>query len=222
VESDKEDTDQLVMDLFNKTLGLDIHEAQIDRSHRVGRNDTKNLKKILQPPRDIIVKFISYRVREKVLHARKEAFDLDIHINADLTRQTSELAYLAREARRQHRIVQTMVKEGKVLVRAGHQERLAYVASEADLERYIAENPTYSSATRHNMAPGMPPLPPQWRPLLALLMEATCSGPAHRSTPMLTARFLGQKCGISPRTNKDQSEATICPRTHNTPFHPRT
>ena len=56
-EEDAENTDEIVMNVAKK-LGVDIECSDISRSHRVGRPGSK--------PRPILVKFVSYRMREKL------------------------------------------------------------------------------------------------------------------------------------------------------------
>ncbi|XP_039275102.1 myoneurin-like, partial [Nilaparvata lugens] len=63
-EANKEDTDQLVIDVCKDKLGVNIELQDIDRSHRVGRRLAVAASNTPPPrPRAIIVKFVSYRQR---------------------------------------------------------------------------------------------------------------------------------------------------------------
>ena len=73
-ENEPEDTDKLVMDLFTNRPGINLGIQDIDRSHRLGPS-----VRILAPRTDqntvnvrpIIVKFVSYRVRQFVMKSRR-------------------------------------------------------------------------------------------------------------------------------------------------------
>ena len=62
-ETEQENTDDIVLEAF-RAIGVDIQLTEIDRSHHVGspRGSADSDSK----PRDIIVKFTSYRSRTKV------------------------------------------------------------------------------------------------------------------------------------------------------------
>ena len=91
VEQEDEDTDELLLHLFNEELGVDVDEADIGRSHRVGRP----VRGAAEQRRPIIVRFLSYRVRAKVFKARFKLKSRNIFVNEDLTRKRDTLAYKA-------------------------------------------------------------------------------------------------------------------------------
>lgn len=84
-------TDDLVLDIA-AALDVPMDMWEIDRSHRVGKATKRN--------RDILVKFVSYRSRQKLYSRRKELRDNDattgVFINEDLTQSRSKLLYNAR------------------------------------------------------------------------------------------------------------------------------
>lgn len=85
IEEDKEEnTDDIIINLVNKQLKVDMNVNSIDRSHRTGQRklEVNTSKK----PRPIIVKFTSYRERQKVLQNRKMLKGSGIVIREDLTR----------------------------------------------------------------------------------------------------------------------------------------
>ena len=85
VESDGENTSELVMELARNNLQVNIEQSDIDRSHRIGRSHERG------HPRDIIVKFTSYRVRDMVIKNRKKLKGTKIVIKEDLTRANHNL-----------------------------------------------------------------------------------------------------------------------------------
>ena len=99
-----------------QTMSL-MYKDEIDRSHRVGKtSDSK-------PTRDIIVRFVSYRNRQKVLKRRKtmvshnRAMHTSFSMYEDLTRKRSELAFMARKSKRDGIIKDTWTFDGKVFMK---------------------------------------------------------------------------------------------------------
>ncbi|WAR07752.1 hypothetical protein MAR_017710 [Mya arenaria] len=90
-ESNKEDTDDYVL-TFCAKLGVSMDKCDIDRSHRTGKQN--------KGPRDIMVKFATYRALERLYKSRALAKDKgykNIFVNEDLTRERSRLLFLARQ-----------------------------------------------------------------------------------------------------------------------------
>ncbi|XP_052787308.1 uncharacterized protein LOC128222373 [Mya arenaria] len=113
-ETTSENTDDIVLGISNAvSSGLLIEE--IDRSHRVGpvRNDKK--------PRDIIVKFVSYRSRQKLYQRRsalKKSSELSyVYVNEDLTRKRSSLLYEARRHAKTGSLSGAWSSDGNVLIK---------------------------------------------------------------------------------------------------------
>ena len=130
-EMPDESTDDLILNLSTE-FGLSIKRDEISRSHRVG-------KPIPGKPRPILVKFISYRSRQKLFEGRKQITERYpyIRVNEDLTKATKDLAYKARELRRQGRLQDTWVHEGKVFVRTYEGGQAAVVSNECELTRHL-------------------------------------------------------------------------------------
>ena len=85
-------TDKIVLDMC-KDIGLSLTDSDIDRSHWVGKPN--GLK-----PRQIIVKFTSYRSRQQVYKARSRLKASDyknVYINENLTKIRIKLLYDARQ-----------------------------------------------------------------------------------------------------------------------------
>lgn len=82
-EESTENTEAKVCDLIKSNLTIDIHPNLIDRCHRVGK-PSKNA-------RPIIVKFTSYKTRERIIKSRKLLKGTKISIKEDLTHSRYEL-----------------------------------------------------------------------------------------------------------------------------------
>ena len=99
-----------------KLWGRKLNPEDISRSHRVGQpvNDGK--------PRPVLVKFTSYRARQKLFLKRSKlkgakGVNANVYINEDLCKARADLAYKARTARRQKLIADTWVFDGEVFVK---------------------------------------------------------------------------------------------------------
>ena len=153
-----ENTDQLVLNLARE-FNLDIQAHDISRSHRVGPPNSRN-------PRPILVAFIGYRPRERFLGARRSINSKyrNIHINEDLTKQTSDLAYRARCVRRSNQIHDTWVRDGKVFVKLHQFSNPFVLRDESHLHDNVG-NPqpqlSFAGAVgRPQIQQSHPPLPP--------------------------------------------------------------
>ena len=71
-----EDTDETAIQIFKDCLGVDVTKVCIDRSHRLGSANEKS---------PIIVKFLSYNLRNLVFQNKKKLKDLGIVITEVLT-----------------------------------------------------------------------------------------------------------------------------------------
>ena len=139
-ESPDEDTDDMLLQLFNDRMGLRINPFEISRSHRVGKENASG--------RPILVKFISYRTREKIMKKRSDVWNQGVKIVEDLTRSTSSLAFQARDAKRNGRLSETWVFDGKVFVKAATRTRATVVNDQDDLDQYLSNHPTYGNAAQ--------------------------------------------------------------------------
>lgn len=59
-ETNTVNTDEIVLRMASD-IGTDLHISEIDRSHRVGKPDSNRTR-----PREVLVKFTSYRARQKL------------------------------------------------------------------------------------------------------------------------------------------------------------
>jgi hypothetical protein len=140
-ESNSEDIVEKTLDLFNSTMDLDVSPEQIDRLHRVGkRSDEK--------ARSILVKFATYRTRNKVMRNRTllknvpqpQATDQGqtrIFINEDLTKYRSNLLYQARQLKKRDKIKDCWSWDGTILVK-NNAGKIIAVRTTADLQKEAA------------------------------------------------------------------------------------
>ena len=111
-ENTSENTDVLVIDL-SRAIGAEISLDDIERSHRVGKPKVGR-------PRDIIVKFVSYRTRRLVYGARTKTKDCGytgVFINEDLTISRNKLLLKARKVVKSKVLRSSWSSDGTVLVR---------------------------------------------------------------------------------------------------------
>ena len=86
-ERENENTNETIISLCDKKLGIKLSERDIDRSHRVGPSKEKK-------SRGVIVKFTNYQARDQIYKKRKllrTSQDGAIYIHESLTRLRSEL-----------------------------------------------------------------------------------------------------------------------------------
>ena len=132
-ENQDESTDDLVL-AMSRAVGADISINEIDRSHRVGPRRNKDGTSASKP-RDIIVKFISYRSRQKLFRKRGAAKSCGYagkFINEDLTKTRSLILYKCRELKRQGRVQDAWSMDGKILVK-DRSGKIRPVMGEGDL-----------------------------------------------------------------------------------------
>lgn len=131
-ELDGEDTDSVIK-AVGKAVGVELTDAMLDRSHRVGRRpgpgDTYS--------RAIICKFASYRFKSALMRSKKTLAKTDakkilpdrawaaartptqVFINDDLTQVRSELAAKARKLKKDKKFEETWVRDGTIFVKRG-------------------------------------------------------------------------------------------------------
>ena len=108
-ESAQESTDALVCKLAEEKLGIKVTPDEIDRSHRVSSPSSNTQQK----PRQIIVKFCSYRTRSSLMKARSKLKGTNIYLNEDLTKENQALYYAARH---NSKVKQSWTIDGRIFV----------------------------------------------------------------------------------------------------------
>ena len=139
-ETDEESTDAIMLAIASE-CNTTIDLSDIDRSHRLGkpRSDPSvpaNKKNI---PRDIIVKFTSYRSRSRVFQSKKKLENNSVfpktYINEDLTKTRSELLYKARKMKNSGRLKSAFSRDGRIFV-LDTNERRHLVTSVKDMDSF--------------------------------------------------------------------------------------
>ncbi|MES9879442.1 MAG: hypothetical protein ABW185_00995 [Sedimenticola sp.] len=112
-ESIGEDTDAVMMGIFD-----DMHSgvvlSDVDRSHRIGKPKSGG------KGREIIVKFATYRARQKVIRKRtilKTCGHTGVYVNEDLTKYRAELLYEARQLVKAKKIAGAWSSDGTILIK---------------------------------------------------------------------------------------------------------
>ena len=145
-EKKGENTDKLVLKVINELVlpvtGQSLSLDKIGRTHRVG-NFSSDPKKP-QRPRDIIVRFISYRDRALVYsnkrnlktHNDNPETKSKLYINEALTVPRANLFRKTRELLKSKIIASCWTIDGKILVKT-HQEKTVHIKVESDLEQFL-------------------------------------------------------------------------------------
>ena len=60
-EGNQENTDDLALEIFREKLDIELTQRDLDRTHRIGKNDKRSNR-----PRPVIVRFILYNDRKKL------------------------------------------------------------------------------------------------------------------------------------------------------------
>ena len=147
-ENDGENTDNIILTISD-ALGADLDNRDICRSHRVGDKS--------KGPRNIIVKFVSYNAKQKLMSKRKdlgttptdqlfEGIDwlpdnVSISVNDDLTKRRAILAYEARKAKRDDKIKDTWVSNGKIMIKLNNDDRKT-IRNKDELDEFISQTPS--------------------------------------------------------------------------------
>ena len=136
-ETPDECTDHIVMEVARQA-SVDITPNDIDRSHRVNRVNVDPAVPDTRP-REIIVKFTSYRSRTLFIKGRKHLRESksSIFLNEDLTKPRKTLLYECRQLKKDTNssISQTWSRDGKIFVK-DNRDRTSRIMRPFDLEKF--------------------------------------------------------------------------------------
>ena len=135
-ETDGESVDNKVMEIAN-ALGTDILLEEIDRSHRLGKQKDSGR------PRDIIIKFTSYRSRQKLFTYKKQlkaSGCKGVFINEDLTFIRDKIFNQAREMFKNKLNHGTWTKDGIIMIKDKN-NKLHRVETMQELDRLKSQFP---------------------------------------------------------------------------------
>ena len=139
-ESDNDDTDSAILNICS-AIEVDppVQPSDIAVSHRLGKKETGKT-------RQVIVKFATRNVRERVYSSKKniksvkekpEYTDMShIYINEDLTKFRANLAREARSLRNSGQINDTWTMYGKIMVKDKH-NRIKIVKNSSELQALV-------------------------------------------------------------------------------------
>ena len=132
-ETVNEDTDQVVLHVA-ETVGVNILPSEIDRSHRLGKPGNRQT-------RDILVKFTTYRARERVMKNRRDLKTSElkgVFVNEDLTKIRSKLLFEARKCAKTKHLLGAWSSDGRILVK-DKKGTVTVVTCEDDIVRAIRQ-----------------------------------------------------------------------------------
>ena len=110
-ENKNEKTDDLCLATINELLELAATEADIERTHRIGKP-----KDVCQKSRPIIVKFVRYNDRKNVFNKKKKLKGKNISITQSLT---ATRVKKLKEAREIHSFKNVWTSDGEILFKDG-------------------------------------------------------------------------------------------------------
>ena len=108
---------------------------EIDRTHRVGKLEPSSTK-----PRDIIIKFTSFRARQKMMRNKAKLKVMNhksVFLNEDLTLIRNKVFYLARILVREKKLEGAWTTDGVILAKDGKQ-KVHRLESQHDLDLLVA------------------------------------------------------------------------------------
>lgn len=118
-EVPEENTDDKVLELA-RGLGVELSISELDRSHRLGKRTQDKSANSSKRPRDIIVKFATFRSRMKLLKQKsklKDGSNKGVFLNEDLTRERSQIFYDARKLVKSKHATSAWTTDGVIIVR---------------------------------------------------------------------------------------------------------
>ena len=134
------DTDKLILQVCNTKLGLDINTNDIGRSHVIGK--VKNGKS------QVIVRFLSYRIRNRV-YANKKALKGDpdgIFITENLTKYMIGLVHKLSQLKHSKQIYTYWTFDGRIYVKKSETSRKQAVNNFDDIKNFERSNQQRTSS----------------------------------------------------------------------------
>lgn len=131
-ERDSEETDQIILNVA-RALNSDISPSDIDRSHRVGKPKSGK-------HRDILVKFATYRARQRMYTMRSSLKDSEfdgVFLYEDLTKVRSKLLYEARVKVKGDFLQAAWSADGKLFVK-DFKDKVYRLINSADIAKYCS------------------------------------------------------------------------------------
>jgi uncharacterized protein YoxC len=134
------DTDKLILEVCNTKLGLDININDIGRPHVIGKVKNGNSQ--------VIVRFLSYRIRNRV-YANKKALKGDpdgIFITETLTKYMIELVHRLSQLKHSKQIYTYWTFDGRIYVKKTETSRKQAVNNFDDIMNFERSNQQRTSS----------------------------------------------------------------------------
>ena len=91
-EGNQKNTHDLALDIFREKLDIELTQKDLDRTHRIGKNDKRSNR-----PRPVILKFIRYNDRKNIFSQKKQLINFGMSIAESLTKLSMSKLAKARE-----------------------------------------------------------------------------------------------------------------------------
>jgi len=133
------DTDQLILQVCNTKLGLDININDIGRSHVIGK--VKNGKS------QVIVRFLSYRIRNSVYTNKKalKGHPDGIFITENLTKYRTELVKKLSQLKYSKQMYTYWTSDGRIYVKQTETSRKQTINNFDDIMNFERSNQQHTS-----------------------------------------------------------------------------
>ncbi|KAK7465977.1 hypothetical protein BaRGS_00037464 [Batillaria attramentaria] len=157
-EADNEtttDCERKVLQMFRDKLGLTIKEDQIEACHRVGAAKGKPQRRATEQqqhhgkPRPIIVRFVSRKTTEAVLHIKRKLKTTAYMVVEDLTRDNY---YLLQKCRDHPAVISAWSKRGNIYIKTEN-NRIVQISSTDDLLTVSGTAPVTSTPHSSDLRP---------------------------------------------------------------------
>lgn len=128
-EGNPENHTQVVQEFFKDKLKIEVTVDQIDRAHRLGVSGRHTMANaVARGARPMIVKFVSYRTRQKIFQEKKVLKGTKITITESLTARRTQLMKCAKE---RFGLKNVWTMDGKIVIM--HKKKKHYITNHTQL-----------------------------------------------------------------------------------------
>ena len=132
----EEETDQVALKIINEKLNLQLDESDLDRSHRLRRNNHAGVDAgSNQPakPRPIIIKFVSHNTRSEVFMSKRKLKGSGLGISESLARRRMRLYS---DVSKHSNVKSTWTLDGRIIaLLKGSSEKKVVIEKRKDLSK---------------------------------------------------------------------------------------
>ena len=115
-ESERKNTDNLVLKILNEKMHVDLTFSDLERSYRIGQKKASSNK-----PRAVIIEFFSYNMRKRTFSNKKRLKGTQISIIESLT---AKGMVILKEAGEKHQFRNLWTTDGKILHKDGNDNKV--------------------------------------------------------------------------------------------------